>query len=187
MITFDIENLTDTVEDDIVSNYLALAMKATPADFVAAATWYQDAQEVAEDVAENLNVSLEIGASIVAAFSPRERWASNVAKALAFSMGKPVIGLSNNYNMAKASLELGFDALKGQKTNAFARNIAGDQDAVTIDVWMIRAAGMDASKGVNKSEYNMLSDCVRTVAKSFGLKPSVMQALIWIIARGDAK
>lgn len=81
-----------------------------------AATWYLEAQEVAEDVAENLGVSLEIGASVVSAFSPRERWSSNVAKALAFSQGKPVAGLQNNYRMAQAALELGFDALKGLKT-----------------------------------------------------------------------
>jgi thermostable 8-oxoguanine DNA glycosylase len=89
--------------------------------------------------------------------------------------------------MAQNSLLFGFDALKGQKTNAFARNIAGDTNAVTIDVWMIRAAGFDAAKGVNKSEYNLLADCVRDVAAAFGLSPAVMQALIWIVARGDAK
>jgi hypothetical protein len=89
--------------------------------------------------------------------------------------------------MAQNSLLYGFDALNGQKTNAFARNIAGDTNAVTIDVWMIRAAGFDASKGVNKSEYILLADCVRIVAMHFGLTPAVMQALIWIVARGEAK
>jgi thermostable 8-oxoguanine DNA glycosylase len=52
---------------------------------------------------------------------------------------------------------------------------------------MIRAAGFDAAKGVNKSEYILLADCVRDVAAAFGLSPAVMQALIWIVARGDAK
>jgi hypothetical protein len=147
--------------------------------------WYHDAQEVAEDVAENLGVSLEVGASIVAAFSPRERWSSNVQKALAFSMGKPVAGLQNNLKMANDSIVLGFDALNGQKTNAFARAIAGDPNAVVIDVWMIRAAGMDASKGVNKSDYNMLAECVRNIASEHGITPRTAQALIWIVKRGN--
>ena len=168
-------------------SYYQCILQATLAQVEQASVWYFEAQEVAEDVAENLGVSLEVGASIVAAFSPRERWASNVAKSLAFSMGKPVVGLSNNLNMANNSLVMGFDALNGQKTNAFARAIAGDSDAVVIDVWMIRAAGMDASKGVNKTQYNTLADSVRKIAKEFGLTPRTAQALIWIVKRGSAE
>jgi hypothetical protein len=87
--------------------------------------------------------------------------------------------------MAQAALENGFDALKGQKTNAFARAIAGDTDAVVIDTWMLKAAGMDASKGVNKSDYNMLADTVRNIASEHGLTPRTAQALIWIVKRGN--
>lgn len=168
-------------------SYYQCILQATLAQVEQASVWYHEAQEVAEDVAENLSVSLEVGASIVAAFSPRERWSSNVAKSLAFSMGKPVAGLSNNLAMANNSLVMGFDALNGQKTNAFARAIAGDSDAVVIDVWMIRAAYMDASKGVNKTQYNTLADSVRKVAKEFGLTPRTAQALIWIVKRGSAE
>jgi hypothetical protein len=84
-------------------------------------------------------------------------------------------------------LTMGFEALNGQKTNAFARAIAGDSDAVVIDVWMIRAAGLDASKGVNKTQYNTLVDSVRNVAKEFGLTPRTAQALIWIVKRGSSE
>jgi len=160
-------------------------MQATLAQVEQASVWYHEAQEVAEDVAEIMGVSLEVGASIVSAFSPRERWATNVAKAYAFANGKPVAGLQNNYRMAQAALENGFDALKGQKTNAFARAIAGDTDAVVIDTWMIKAAGMDASKGVNKTDYNMLADTVRNIASEHGLTPRTAQALIWIVKRGN--
>jgi hypothetical protein len=168
-------------------SYYQCILQATLAQVEQASVWYFEAQEVAEDVAENLGVSLEVGASIVAAFSPRERWSSNVAKSLAFSMGKPVVGLSNNLRMAESAMTNGFNALNGQKTNAFARAIAGDSDAVVIDVWMIRAAGLDASKGVNKTQYNTLVDSVRKVAKEFGLTPRTAQALIWIVKRGSAE
>ena len=166
-------------------SYYQCILQATLAQVEQASVWYFEAQEVAEDVAENLGVSLEVGASIVAAFSPRERWSSNVAKSLAFSMGKPVVGLSNNLRMAESAMTNGFDALNGQKTNAFARAIAGDSDAVVIDVWMIRAAHLDASKGVNKTQYNTLADSVRKIAKEFGLTPRTAQALIWIVVRGN--
>ena len=168
-------------------SYYQCILQATLAQVEQASVWYHEAQEVAEDVAEIMGVSLEVGASVVSSFSPRERWASNVAKAFAFAHGKPIKGLANNLNMANNSLTMGFDALNGQKTNAFARAIAGDSDAVVIDVWMIRAAGMDASKGVNKTQYNTLADSVRKVAKEFGLTPRTAQALIWIVKRGSAE
>lgn len=165
--------------------FRSLIMTATLAQCEAASVWYHEAQEVAEDVAENLGVSLEHGAAIVSAFSPRERWASNVAKALAFSMGKPVAGLSNNLRMAESAKVMGFDALKGLKTNAFARAIAGDTDAVVIDVWMCRAANLDTDSP-NVGQYRMLTNAVREVAAEFGITPRTAQALIWIIVRGSA-
>jgi hypothetical protein len=187
MITLNLTHTQSEARQDVLSAYTQLAMRATMSDIADAAIWYDDAQAVALEVARNLETSLEVGACIVAAFSPRQTWGRNVINAIAFSNGEHVPGLANNMTMAQNALLFGFDALNGQKTNAFARNIAGDANAVTIDVWMIRAAGFDAAKGVNKSEYNLLADCVRDVAAAFGLSPAVMQALIWIVARGDAK
>jgi hypothetical protein len=177
--------MTDTLTDNITDTFRSIIMQATLAQTEAAAVWYFDAQEVAEDVAENLGASLEIGASVVSAFSPRERWSSNVAKALAFSQGKPVACLGNNLRMAEAAKVAGFDALKGLKTNAFARAIAGDTDAVVIDVWMMRAAGMPTDSP-NKTQYREVSEAVRNVAAEFGITPRTAQALIWIIVRGSA-
>jgi len=184
-ITVNFTHTTSEARQDILSAYTFLAMNASMADVAHAAVWYDDARKVALEVARNANTSLEVGASIVAAFSPRQTWKRNVINALAFSNGEHVAGLSNNMTMARNAMSMGFDSLKGQKTNAFARNIAGDTNAVTIDIHMINAAGLDASKGVNKSEYDLLADCVRVVAKEFGLAPSVMQALIWIRQRGS--
>jgi hypothetical protein len=87
--------------------------------------------------------------------------------------------------MAEAAKVAGFDALKGQKTNAFARAIAGDTDAVVIDVWMMRAAHAHGDSP-NKTQYREVSEAVRIVAAEFGLTPRTAQALIWIIVRGSA-
>ena len=147
------------ISSTYADEFRSLIMQATLGQVEAASVWYLEAQEVAEDVAELLSTSLEVGASIVASFSPRERWSSNVAKSYAFANGKPVSGLSNNLAMATSSITLGFDALKGLKTNAFARAIAGDVDAVVIDVWMMRAANMQ-SDSPNKTQYKELSQAV---------------------------
>ena len=175
-----------TLDDPHYLAYYGYTLQATMGQIERASVWYRDAEEVAEEVARNLDTTLEVGASIVAAFSPRERWSTNVSKAIAYSLGARPKGLQNNLTMADNAVMLGFDALKGLKTNAFARAIAGDANAVVIDVWMMRAAGMETDSP-NKSQYNMLADAVRNVADDFGITPRTAQALIWIVKRGSAE
>jgi hypothetical protein len=167
-----------------VEIYSEIASRATFGQVEQASKWYLDAERVAEQVARNLDTTLDIGATVVSAFSPRERWSVNVARAIQFSLGEQVTCLKNNIVMANNALTMGFDALKGMKTNAFARAIAGDEQAVVIDVWMLRAVGIE-KKTPNQSGYKELSDAVKTVAFEFGMTPRSMQALIWIVVRGS--
>ena len=171
--------------EEYTKTFSKIIAKATFGEVEQASIWYVDAEKIALEVARNLDTTLEIGASVVSAFSPRERWSSNVEKAVAFSLGQKVTGLSNNLKMAEASLHLGFDALRGPKTNAFARAIAGDENAVVVDVWMMRAAqvGVDSP---NKTQYAEISQAIKRVAMQHGLTPRTTQALIWILVRGSA-
>jgi hypothetical protein len=171
---------------DYYAAYAGIVKNATFGEVEQASKWYVDAEKVAHEVARNLDVSLEKGASVISAFSPRERWTTNVAKAIAFSLGQDVVGLSNNLKMANNSLLLGYQALKGLKTNAFAKAIAGDEDAVVIDVWMLRAVGIER-KTPNQTQYKELEDAVKKVAFDNGMTPRAMQALIWIVVRGSAQ
>jgi hypothetical protein len=171
---------------DYYAAYAGIVKNATFGQVEQASKWYVDAEKVAHEVARNLDVSLEKGASVISAFSPRERWTTNVAKAIAFSLGQDVVGLSNNLKMANNSLLLGYQALKGLKTNAFAKAIAGDEDAVVIDVWMLRAVGIER-KTPNQTQYKELEDAVKKVAFDNGMTPRAMQALIWIVVRGSAQ
>jgi hypothetical protein len=170
---------------NFVETYREIVGRATLGQAEQAAKWYLDAERVAEQVAKNLDADLEVGASVISAFSPRERWTNNVEKAVAFSLGKPVTGLSNNLKMAEKALKLGFDALNGAKTNAFARAIAGDENAVVIDVWMLRALGIE-KKSPTLIQYKEMARAVKVVSAEFGLTPRTCQALIWIIVRGSA-
>jgi hypothetical protein len=170
----------------LVETYKSYVKKATPGQIEQAAKWYFEAEKVANQVAENLDTSLEIGASVVSAFSPRERWTSNVRKAIQFSLGEKVVGLSNNLKMAEASLHLGYEALRGAKTNAFARAIAGDENAVVVDIWMMRAGGFGIDSP-NKTQYTEVTEAINTVADKFGLTPRTTQALIWIMVRGSGE
>jgi len=82
-------------------------------------------------------------------------------------------------------LILGYDALKGPKTNAFARAIAGDENAVVVDVWMMRAAGCE-NDSPNKKQYSEVSQAISDIAERFAMTPRACQALIWILVRGSA-
>jgi hypothetical protein len=171
---------------NLEKTFQTFVKNATPGQIEEAAKWYLDAERIAEKVAENLDATLEVGASVVSAFSPRERWTSNVAKAIAFSLGEQVTGLSNNLRMAQASITLGYEALRGPKTNAFARAIAGDEQAVVIDIWMMRASGIGVDNP-NKTQYTEISQAIKTVSAEFGLTPRTTQALIWIMVRGSGE
>jgi len=185
VLRWDISPLEKVIIMSLIQTFRSYIQDATPGQIETAAKWYLDAERVAEKVAENLDIPLENGASVVSSFSPRERWTTNVAKAIAFSLGEEVTGLSNNLKMAQMSLAYGFEALKGRKTNAFARAIAGDEQAVVVDVWMMRASGIGVDNP-NKTQYNEISEAITTVANEFGLTPRTTQALIWIMVRGSA-
>ena len=170
--------------------YLAIAKNATPAQIEQATQWYADAELLAHDVMRIVNArgiacDLERAACIVSSFSPRQRWSRNVVQALEFAHGGEPNGLKNNLRMAQYSLVDGFKALKGLKTNAFARAIAGDDNAVTIDVWMCYAAGLDTN-APNKTQYRELENAVIEVARELKMTPRVTQALVWIVFRGSA-
>jgi hypothetical protein len=167
-------------------NFHKIVRQATLAQVEEATLWYADAEKIALQVADNLNTTLEVGASVVSAFSPRERWSANVAKAIAFSLGQDVKGLSNNIKMARESLTKGFEALNGQKTNAFARAIAGDESAVVIDVWMMKAAKAKTNSPT-KIQYFLMTQDIEKLAFRYGLSPRTTQALIWIAVRGGSQ
>jgi thermostable 8-oxoguanine DNA glycosylase len=170
-----------------IKTYSDIAKKATFGQVEQATKWYLDAETIAREVATNLNTTLEIGATVVSAFSPRERWARNVSNAVKFSLGHELKGvLGNNIRMAEKALTMGFDALKGMKTNAFAKAIAGNENAVVIDVWMLRALGIE-KKTPTQSQYKEMADAVTAVATKHGMTPRAMQALIWIVVRGSGE
>jgi hypothetical protein len=174
--------MTNTMNTTIIArNYRKILKSAKPADIATAATWYVEAESIARSIADDV----EVGASVIAAFSPRQRWSTNVRMAQAFMACEDVRTLGNNLRMAANALNSGFDALKGLKTNAFARAIAGDTEAVVIDVWMMRAAGFEHDSP-NVTQYRMASDAVRRVAGEWNIDPRTMQALIWILQRGEA-
>ena len=167
-------------------NFITLLRQATVADYDAARAWYSEARAFAESLRViRPEWTLTVSASVVSAFSPRVTWAHNTAKALQYAQGITPRGLRSHVAAADRCVAEGFDGLRGPKTNAFARAIAGDTDAVVVDVWMCRAAGL-GKDAPNAGEYNAIADAVRIVADKAGMDAATMQALLWIIVRGKA-
>lgn len=170
--------------ESVTSKYATLARSIDGQALTDALAWYCEAQAFAKHLTTLTPWTLEVASSVVSSFSPRNKWVTNKAHALSFAMGVNPKGLKNNLRMAQASTRLGFNALKGQKTNAFARAIAGDMTAVVIDTWMIKAAGLNSAKGVNKSQYATLAAAVCKVAYGMKWENAQAQAAIWCAIRG---
>ena len=178
----------ETVRTRAVEAFIALLSRATVADYHAARAWYYEANAFADSLRMiRPEWSMEVAASVVSAFSPRVTWAHNKAKALQYAQGITPKGLRSHVAAADRCCTEGFKGLKGPKTNAFARAIAGDSGAVVVDVWMCRAAdlGKDAPTA---TEYRAIADAIRSIAATptVCMAPATLQALLWIIVRGKA-
>ena len=78
-----------------------------------------------------------------------------------------------------------FSPKTAPKTRAFALNLMGNENAVTIDVWMMRAAGIpDNVKLASANRYSILSDIITRLAHRNNLTPAQTQAIIWCAVRG---
>jgi len=178
----------EAVRSIALANFIGLLSRATEADLRAAHAWYNDAHAFADSLTGiRPEWSMQVAASVVSAFSPRVTWAHNKAKALQYAQGITPKGLRSHVAAADRCVVEGFKGLRGPKTNAFARAIAGDDNAVVVDVWMCRAAGL-GKDAPTVTEYRAIADAVRTLAATptVCMAPATLQALLWIVVRGKA-
>ena len=170
--------------------FLEYAAKATDSDIQSAKDWYLEASDLAVYMTTlDSDMSFDQAACVIAALSIRQTWTKNVEYAIRFAHGDTPPVMSAILNILDNIMESDdpYSAMNGDKTNSFARNIAGDMHAVTLDVWMIRAAGMDTSKSLNKTQYKEMASILRDEALEYGMLPAEFQALVWIVARGSAE
>jgi len=74
------------------------------------------------------------------------------------------------------------EPLSGNKVRAFAANLKGNLDEVTIDVWVCRYYGWDDKKSMTDKVYAKRADIIRQYANANSMKPAEYQALIWYLA-----
>lgn len=158
----------------------------------AGAVWYDEAQAYALELSDLSGYSLERVAIAIALLSPRASWQANKAAARALVTGahKPSGMLARSWLAARNALMVddpwALFSKRASKTCAFARAILGDSDAVVIDIWAARVAGIDPDTLSRAGVYDEVARSYRNAAARVGITPREMQAITWIQARGKA-
>lgn len=166
--------------------------RATSADVESGARWYDEAGTLAASLAAHVD-TVEHAAALIAHLSPRTSWGRNIAGAVAMANGdddeaRRIGCIGDNVDRARAALNsarpLESFGPTAPKTRNFAANIAGDREAVTVDVWAARVADVDERLLSRKGVYDAVAHAYRLAARRRGVDPATMQATTWIVARG---
>lgn len=175
-------------------NILAVYSRATAEETARGNAWYPTAARGCEVWSQAHGIDARTVASVIAALSPQCEWTMNLRHALNMLSGDnlPIAGpsqpLQANVRKARAILldgALSPDAyfIEGFKVKAFARNLQGDANAVTVDTHagQIALADVTATPSLSHlSTYGPFADAYRKAARVAGVAPSAMQAITWL-------
>jgi hypothetical protein len=148
--------------------------------------WYPLAREHAATVAQLADVTLPVAARAIAELSPRCRWEWNVRAAYVLAQGgTPSRVLPESVVVARRVLAggEGRSELTAPKVHAFARNILGCRDSVTVDAWALRVAGVPEGAIGRVGVYAAVAHAYRLAARRANVTPCVMQAVTWCAIR----
>lgn len=181
--------------EEMVQAIVRTYRDATPAQVERGLRWYATAGVIAGVIAEHTGSDRGRTAAVIAALSPRNPWAWNVADAAAFmlaaSEGRPTRPTATTFNanadrawqFATGSADWSTSALK---VRSFVANILGDPDAVTVDVWAIRVATGGLFHEVrNDGQYRRIADAYRAAAAIVGAGARDVQAVTWLVAEAS--
>ena len=157
-------------------------------DFFYTKDWYRHARsEIVKLYGDNADRFI----LILAATSPRQGVRANWTRAKrAFSAWKLhgknadysnfMLSHRKNLDRIKAAEDLHPDIISGQKVRAFAANLMGNLDRVTVDMWMMQYFGYET---VNARVYEHIENKVRGLAHQHGFLAAELQAVLWSAIR----
>lgn len=170
--------------------------KATEIDRINGMNWYSDTQLEAAHMASVSGWNVLQCAALLAHTSPKALWSKNREAAWNIATEAPAIDCDNSElvagvmygNQRRAIKSLIVDdtlsTFGGPKTRAFCLNISGDMSAVTLDIWMCRAIGIEQKLLDRKGLYGAISDVFRMVATEYDISPAQLQAIVWTVIAG---
>lgn len=170
------------------SRIVRAVSRLTDAQRSAGAAWYPEARLFVSRLSSQSGYGIEVTAGVVAALSPRNRWAFNKKQASEMLLGlaaHPAGAMSTNVNKA-IDIMRGRDivsVLSGPKTIAFYHALAGHPDGPpVIDVWAARVASGETVR-VNDTNYDIFSRAYIRASNILGMDAHTVQASAWIYAR----
>lgn len=184
------------MNDNHVSNILAVYDRATETELRDGATWYPSMARIMREHAATSNYTSEQCAAVYAANSINTPWARNIAlaaKAIADNgmtggtLGMVVRKVNAILNGADIDATLTSDK-NNMKIVNFRRNLNGDLQAVTVDRWANRVATNGADSSVPKgAKYIELANAYIEAARLRNVDPATMQAVTWCVVRESAE
>jgi len=174
----------------VVNRILSTYSKASEDEILEGKAWYPSAFALAEELAEAGDMTVEQAGVMIAHLSPRLRWTKNVVAARALVATGKAPGVFGKQTAKAIEAMTAVDPWvtfgKGPKTIAFAQNILGNEQAVTVDVWAARVAGITEQELSRVGVYEAVAHAYRLAAKRVGITPAQMQAITWVAIRNQA-
>lgn len=187
---------------------------ATAVELAAGESWYADARTVCEGIAADTGLPATIVVAVLAHTSANTGIADNIAMTrrvceayrdnpdatlpsvhTADVMGKVDMTL-RDYDLSPldyvTTTRQWRDVPAGTRTanlkvRSFFRCVLGDASYVAVDVWATRVADPGAGDSQpTHARYRAIEAAYRVAARRRGVAPAVMQATVWIVARGKA-
>src|SRR3990167_9874307 len=178
---------------------LKIFHSATPLETLEGAAWYDNARAEIEALAIAYSLPARTIAGVVAVLSPRLRWSENIIDAsnviYQFRAGITAENCKSrtflrSVNKAYNVLQGDDSAISGPKVTAFYRNLLGDPDVITIDIWVVRAAigrtlrdSSGSGRVPNKTEHAAITRAYENAANELGIAPTTLQAIVWVAVR----
>jgi hypothetical protein len=154
--------------------------------------WYENSGHAVLQMTFNDRAEARRFIALLAIYSPQAKVDANTTMALRawaqYKAGVPI-------DTKTADLDAKADAIlykgqqwEGEKTNNFFRNLlrqvdeqsgSKDQQGVTVDMWMMRAAGYDKDSPTD-ANYLFVENETNRLAKELGWEPQQVQAAIWV-------
>ncbi len=163
---------------------------AAPEHLATGTEWYDTAFTITEHLAWRYGRPITHSVVALAHLSPRITWRKNVEhlEILLSGAPRPLHVMSRSWDAAKAALEiedpLSTFSRRALKTHSFAQAILGDRNAVVIDIWAARAAGVPEDSIRSIHRYHAVADAYRRGARRIGIAARELQAVVWCAARG---
>lgn len=151
--------------------------------------WYDRQRAAMAALATDTAIPFDVLIRAIAVLSPATTWEPLLACMGPWALSvlgrgpKPIPGPGSYGSNVRKARRIILDLVTGPKVSRFARNLLGDRQAVTLDRWACRAAGVTENEPSTERRYARLElehQIAATVA------PSTFQAVIWEHLRKSA-